>query len=962
MSDIKFGDQNSGFQLGVNTGQITLNQHHYPKPSEHPPSPFSTVPFPRDPDFIERGPLLDDIHEKISSPAARTALVGLGGAGKSQLAIEYSYRVREKSPKTWIFWIHASNVARFEEGFQRIADRVKIPGRQDPSQSVFRLVYNWLCDEKNGPWILILDNIDDGHYLKEPLAAKAGAQANDASVQSGVSGQTPWSFIPRVPHGGIFITTRSQLVAKQLVGENFIDVDVMDRSQALSLMETKLDTQSSRAGIEELCEALEYMPLAIVQAAAYIKQRAPRCSVLQYLDDIRKNDRKRTKLLAHEGEDLHRDDQAKNSILITWQISFEHIQRTRSSASDLLSLMSFFDRQGILEFVLRGVLAGDKAKSSKPLHGLSDSDEESDAESDGDYEFEEDIMILRDFSFISLTDDLHIFQMHGLVQLATRNWLELHGDVSQWRGKFIGSLSEHFATIERPYDLWQKRQLLFPHIKAALDHRPDTPDVLEKWATLMHEGATYAWGKSNFPDGDMMATKAMSTRKKLFGAQHKKTISSSSLLGSILILGGKYDKAESVLKEAIAICEASEPPKVILRDMLMHSLGDLYRQTFKYKESETILTKVLESISAGNSKMTGNLAACMGNLATTYSEQGRYLEAEELALRALELSRKELGEKDPATLLVVNALGHTYRCQSRFDEATALLEPTLKTALAMFGDVNFQTLVVQYNLAGVYSRQCRFEEAEALQLPAIQGFQKLLGDDHVRTLQAFSELAAIYFGQHQFEKAQPIMERVQEGWKRGYGEEHLMTANATLDLASLYSYLGKYQEAEKLMDSTQKILKEVLGEKHPVRLLNLSNLGAVYIDQEKLDDSEQLLNWVLEAQKEVVGEKNIYTFLTMHNLATCYQQQERWQEAESLQTKLLALQNEVLGEEHLDTLECMGKLAISFESLGRIDEAIDLMTESHDKQIQSLGAEDPNVQQCAEYLKSWKEKQEGKQT
>lgn len=53
----------------------------FPDRAETPPSPLSTVPFPRDPDYTDRGPLLDEIHQKLAMPAARAALVGLGGVG-----------------------------------------------------------------------------------------------------------------------------------------------------------------------------------------------------------------------------------------------------------------------------------------------------------------------------------------------------------------------------------------------------------------------------------------------------------------------------------------------------------------------------------------------------------------------------------------------------------------------------------------------------------------------------------------------------------------------------------------------------------------------------------------------------------------------------------------------------------------------------------------------------------------
>jgi hypothetical protein len=144
------------------------------------------------------------------------------------------------------------------------------------------------------------------------------------------------------------MTTRSREVALMLVEQSdIIEVEPMDEAHAMALFAKKLGIQGDSKDIAELAAALEFMPLAIVQAAAYIAQRAPRCSVQQYLEEFRKSDRKKTSLLNHECGHLRRDWEAKNSIITTWEISFDYIHQARPSAADLLSLMSFFDRQGI---------------------------------------------------------------------------------------------------------------------------------------------------------------------------------------------------------------------------------------------------------------------------------------------------------------------------------------------------------------------------------------------------------------------------------------------------------------------------------------------------------------------------------------------------------------------------------------------------------------------------------------
>jgi hypothetical protein len=244
--------------------------------------------------------------------------------------------------------VHASNAARFEQSYRDIADRVKIFGRKDPKADIFKLVHDWLCSSKDW-WLLVLDNVDDARCLVEVPVAQRDEAANLRSAPKPLR-----SYIPNSERGSVLVTTRSQDAALKLVEKRcIISVEPMNKVQASELFRKKLEEDEDHVGIDGLNAALEYIPLAIVQAAAYIARKAPRCSVQQYLTDFRRSDRKRTTLLDSEAGQLRRDYEAKNSIIITWQISFDHIRETRPSAAGLLSLMSFFDRQGIPEELLR---------------------------------------------------------------------------------------------------------------------------------------------------------------------------------------------------------------------------------------------------------------------------------------------------------------------------------------------------------------------------------------------------------------------------------------------------------------------------------------------------------------------------------------------------------------------------------------------------------------------------------
>jgi hypothetical protein len=156
--------------------------------------------------------------------------------------------------------------------------------------------------------------------------------------------------------------------------------------------------------------ALEYMPLAIVQAAAYMKQKGPRFAVSWYLEDFQKSDSKRIAFLGNESGHRRRDWQAIYAILLTWEIYFHYIKQMRQLAADFLSLMSFFDRQGIPDSPLRDGKDTRDNNRSLPTQDKDNTDDDSDDEESPSESivaetFEGDIFVLRDYSLISISGD-----------------------------------------------------------------------------------------------------------------------------------------------------------------------------------------------------------------------------------------------------------------------------------------------------------------------------------------------------------------------------------------------------------------------------------------------------------------------------------------------------------------------------------------------------------------------------
>ncbi|KAJ5701596.1 hypothetical protein N7488_009144 [Penicillium malachiteum] len=220
-----------------------------------------------------------------------------------------------------------------------LAEKVKIPARIDPNTNIFKLVHDWLQDPKHGRWVLIVDSLDNYGFLRR--------------VPS--SGVPLSNFLTRCQHGSVIFTTRSYSVAERYATvQNIITVDP-DESHSVALMKRNLGIEQGfeEKDVLELVRALACMPLAVVQAAASITKLAARFTVTQYLKEFQKSHRKRVKLLEHEAGNIHRDWEARSSILVTWQMSFDHIRESRKPAADLLALMSFFEVQSIPEILLR---------------------------------------------------------------------------------------------------------------------------------------------------------------------------------------------------------------------------------------------------------------------------------------------------------------------------------------------------------------------------------------------------------------------------------------------------------------------------------------------------------------------------------------------------------------------------------------------------------------------------------
>ena len=223
--------------------------------------------------------------------------------------------------------------------------------------------------------------------------------------------------------------------------------------------------------------------------------------------------------------------------------------------------------------------------------------------------FEEDVSILRNYSFISVNTNGTSFEMHGLVQLAMRKWLEAHGQIERWKRQFIKNLDAELPTGE--YENWEKCQALFPHAQSAAVQKPKEQDSLLDWASVLYNAAWYAWKIGKCVEAENMAVNVMKVRKKILGDEHSDTLDGVAMVGLACNLNGRWDDAEKLF---VQVMETSKT-----------KLGVDHPATL----------------------------TSMANLASTFWNQGRWDDAEKLDVQVIETSKTKLGVDYPFTLISI---------------------------------------------------------------------------------------------------------------------------------------------------------------------------------------------------------------------------------------------------------------------------------------------------------------------
>ncbi len=799
--------QIQSWSVSVNPNLVLLRNPCYPELSPLPP--LWSVPLQRNLFFTGQENLLSQLASMLQSEQ-KTALTqpyainGLGGIGKTQLALEYAYRHRQDYHA--VLWGRADTRDALISTFVSIAHLLDLPQKDEKDQMVIvEAVKTWLMDRSK--WLLILDNADELALVKE--------------------------FIPPAFRGHLLLTTRAQVMGRLA---RKLEVEAMQPESGALLLLRRAGLLAPKASLgevpdgevtiaKELVKELGGLPLALDQAGAYIEETQCRLTDYQSLYHIQG-----AELLKTRGGLV---DDHPEPVATTWSLSFQRVQEKNAAAADLLRFCAYLAPDAIPEEVItRG--AEHLGSSLQAVVG-------------DPFALNQAIAALSAYSLIRRNMTDKTVSMHRLVQAVLRK--SMAGEAEKER-KQRAVLAVN-ASCPNVQDVVQRDacERWLPHAQVCATWIEQEGMASPEAAHLLNEAGYYLNDRARYAEAEPLLQHALAIREQQLGPTHPDTALSLNNLANLYQNQGKYVEAELLYQRALAIYEQQLGPTHPDTATSMSNLAGLYQDQGKYVEAEPLSTRVLAIREQQLGPTHPGTAMSLNNLAGLYQKQGKYVEAEPLYQRALAIYEQQLGPTHPDTALSLNNLAVLYRTQGRYAEAEPLHQRALAIREQQLGPTHPGTAMSLNNLAGLYESQRKYAEAEPLYQRALAIYEQQLGPTHPNTATSMSNLAGLYESQGKYAEAEPLYQRALTIKEQQLGATHPGTAMSLNNLAFLYQKQGKYAEAEPLYQRALAIRVQQLGATHPSTLNSFSNLMGLYQAQEKYTEVER----ILEIFKQLLG-------------------------------------------------------------------------------------------------------------
>ncbi len=789
-------------------------------------SPHWLVPLPRNPFFTGREEILEALHtqlhvEQVVALTQSYALRGLGGIGKTQIALEYAYR--HALEYSAIFWIEAETIEHVMSSLLRIAELLQLPERQEADQQrIVAAVQRWFSTHSQ--WLMIWDNVEDLELLQR--------------------------LLPPTRQGATLITTRHQALGTLARG---MDLAPMEREEGMlfvlrraKVLEPEATSQrmhqlavsmsAEYVAAEKLVAAMEGMPLALDQAGAYIEETG--CSVSAYLE---RYEQQRARLLDRRGV-LGGDH--PRSVTATFLLASKRIEREQSAAADLLHVCVLLHAEAIPEelFVAGAAYLGPELASlaTDPC------------------QLDQAIAVLRSLSLVQRQPETRTLSMHRLLQAVLRERMS-EPEQAEWLRRVVAALNAVFPDVT--HEAWGQCERLLPHVLTVATAIPDCAGDREL-AEALQKAADYLCDRARYEQAEPLYQRALRIGKQVWGPAHPQVAYPLCGLAYLFYEQGKYQQAEPLYQRALQIREQVLGPAHPDVAYTLERLGMLYWKEGEYEQAKLLYQRALYIQEKAKGAEHAEIAHLLNDLAILSVEQGEHEQGELLYQRALSMFERALGANHPDVAMPLNNLADLYIEQGKYDQAEPLCERALRIWQQALGAEHPEVAYALRHLADLYMEQGKYEQAEPLYRQALRIWEQALGPEHPNLAYPFHGLAILFTRQGKYEQAEPLYQQALRIWEQALGPEHPQVAHPLNNLASLYTAQGKYEQAELFFQRALTLREQHLGQHHPEIAQTLHDLAIFYQKQGNLSEAISLTERALEIRSQSLGDAHPKTVAT----------------------------------------------------------------------------------------------------
>ncbi|EAR21585.1 tetratricopeptide repeat protein [Nitrococcus mobilis] len=732
--------------------------------------------------FKGREAVLQQLRASLTkSTGQATALVGkamhgLGGVGKTRLAVEYAWQHADEYSA--VLFVTADSPASLQRNLAELTGPrvLNLPERESPEEAVqMAAALRWLNTHPG--WFLILDNVD---------TEAAAAYAED--------------LLTRLQGGQVLITSR---LARWGGHVEPVELDVLQEDAAAAFLLERTRPQSGCRGRQPrpdddqraaaLARELAGLALALEQAGAYIT--AQRISLADYLRRWQAHDK--------QVQTWHRarEMQYPRSLAVTWQTTLEQLGPGEVA---LLNILAWFAPEPIPLFVLGlpyAEAAFDPAENSEdakvaekiavlwreaaarlsnaePPAGSSGNGERTDPSAQaGQASLREALATLTDYSLIRWEVAADTVAIHRVVQEILRT---SQPAAVQWLTSALKLLDEALPP-GNPWDVhtWPRWEPLRAHIAFAAA-KADWRDIAEPTGLFINRLALLLHAKALHAEAEPLFRRALAIGEAVYGPEHPAVATGLNNLAGLLQATNRLAEAEPLFRRALAIDEAaygSEHPEAATG---LNNLAELLRATNRLAEAEPLYRRALAINEAAYGSEYPAVARDLNNLAELLRVTNRLAEAEPLYRRALAINEAAYGSEHPEAATGLNNLAELLRATNRLAEAEPLYRRALAIDEAAYGSEHPEAATGLNNLAELLRATNRLAEAEPLYRRALAIREAAYGPEHPHVAHGLNNLALLLKDGHRLVEAEPLMCRMAAIFYRyqqmtGYAHPYMQT-------------------------------------------------------------------------------------------------------------------------------------------------------------------------------------------